>query len=53
MGLKLPFPKWLANIPIEVWFEGIYTDGDLEENIIFNGKCIQINLSKFLMLKGS
>lgn len=40
MGLKLPFPKWLANTPIEVWFEGINTDGDYGENIIFKGKCI-------------
>ena len=46
MGLKLPFPKWLANTPIEVWFEGINTDGDCEENIIFNGKCIYTDKSK-------
>ncbi|MCC3668041.1 hypothetical protein [Terrisporobacter mayombei] len=49
MGLKLPFPKWLANIPIEVWFEGINTDGDLEENIIFNGKCIYTDKSKQIL----
>lgn len=46
MGLKLPFPKWLANTPIEVWFEGINTDGDCEEKIIFNGKCIYTDKSK-------
>lgn len=40
MGLKLPFPKWLANTPIEVWFEGTNTDGDYGEEIIFEGKCI-------------
>lgn len=40
MGFKLPFPTWLANTPIEVWFEGTNTDGDYEEKIIFEGKCI-------------
>lgn len=39
MGLKLPFPKWLANTPIEVWFEGTNSDGDYEEKKIFEGKC--------------
>lgn len=43
MGLKLPFPKWLANTPIEVWFEGTNTDGDYEEKKIFEGKCIYID----------
>lgn len=46
MGLKLPFPKWLANTHIEVWFEVTNTDGDHEENIIFDGKCIYTNKSK-------
>ncbi|MBS5305750.1 MULTISPECIES: hypothetical protein [Clostridium] len=40
MGLKLPFPKWLANTCIEVWFEGTNTDGDYKEDRIFQGKCI-------------
>ena len=40
MGLKLPFPKWLANTLIQVFYEGINTDGDYEEKIIFEGKCI-------------
>ena len=46
MGLKLPFPKWLANTPIEVWFEGINTDGDYEEKIIFEGNCIYTDKAK-------
>lgn len=40
MGLKLPFPTWLANTNIEVWFEGTNTDGDYKEDRIFQGKCI-------------
>lgn len=46
MGLKLPFPKWLANTPIEVWFEGTNSDGDYEEKLIFEGKCIYTDKSK-------
>ena len=46
MGLKLPFPKWLANTPIEVWYDGTNKDGDCEGNIIFNGKCIYTNKSR-------
>lgn len=46
MGLKLPFPKWLANTPIEVWFEGTNIDGDYEEKILFEGKCIYTDKSR-------
>lgn len=46
MGLKLPFPKWVANTHIEVWVEGTNTDGDYEENIIYQGKCIYTDKSK-------
>lgn len=46
MGFKLPFPKWLANTTIEVWFEGTNTDGDYEENKIFEGKCIYTDKAK-------
>ena len=46
MGLKLPFPKWLANTPIEVWFEETNTDGDYEEKKIFEGNCIYTDKSK-------
>ena len=46
MGFKLPFPKWLANTYIEVWFEGTNTDGDYEEKVIFKGKCIYTDKAK-------
>lgn len=40
MGLKLPFPKWLDNTPIQVFYEGTNSDGDYEEKLIYEGKCI-------------
>lgn len=46
MGFKLPFPKMLANTPIEVWVEGTNTDGDYEEKNIFEGKCIYTDKAK-------
>lgn len=49
MGLKLPFPKWLTNTPIEVWYEGTNQDGDHIEKKIFEGKCIYTNKSKQIM----
>ena len=49
MGLKLPFPDFLANTSVEVWFEGTNTDGDYEERIIFKGKCIYTDKSKQIL----
>ena len=49
MGLKLPFPKWLINTPIEIWYEGTNQDGDHIEEKIFEGKCIYTNKSKQIM----
>lgn len=49
MGFKLPFPKWLANTAIEVWFEGTNVDGDYEEKIIFEGKCIYTDKSRQIL----
>ena len=49
MGLKLPFPTWLANTPIEVWFEGTNTDGDYEEKLIYEGKCIYTDKTKQIL----
>lgn len=46
MGLKLPFPEFLANTFIEVWQTGINTDGDYEEIKIYEGKCIYSDKSK-------
>ena len=49
MGLKLPFPKWLANTHIEVWVEGTNTDGDYERKKIFEGKCIYTDKTKQIL----
>lgn len=46
MGLKLPFPKWLVNTPIEVWISETNTDGDYEEKKLFEGKCIYTDKSR-------
>ena len=47
--MKLPFPKWLANTPIEVWYEGTNQDGDYIEETVFDGKCIYTNKSRQIM----
>lgn len=49
MGLKLPFPKWLVNTPIEVWISETNTDGDYEEKKIFEGKCIYTDKTKQIL----
>lgn len=49
MGLKLPFPKWLANIPIEVYKEGTNSDGDYEEKLLYEGKCIYTDKSRQIL----
>lgn len=49
MALKLPFPKWLANTEIEVWYLGTNTDGDYEEKKIFEGKCIYTDKAKNIL----
>ena len=49
MGLKLPFPKFLANTPVEVWIEGTNTDGDYEEKKLFEGKCIYTDKTKQIL----
>lgn len=46
MGLKLPFPKFLANTEIEVFYEGTNADGDYEERSIYKGKCIYTDKSR-------
>lgn len=45
MGLKLPFPKFLANTPIKVYSTFMGEDGE-EESILYNGKCIYTDKSK-------
>lgn len=49
MGLKLPFPTWLANTEIEVFYEGTNTDGDYEEKSIYKGKCIYTDKSRQIL----
>lgn len=49
MGLKLPFPKFLANTEIEVFYEGTNADGDYEEKKIFEGKCIYTDKTKQIL----
>lgn len=48
MGMKLPFPKFLANTPIEVYRTEQGEDG-LEEEKIFEGKCIYTDKTKQVM----
>lgn len=46
MGLKLPFPDFLANTSIEAFQMGTNTDGEYEEVKIYEGKCIYTDKSK-------
>lgn len=48
MGMKLPFPKFLANTPIEVFKAELGEDGPEEEKI-FIGKCIYTDKTKQIM----
>lgn len=45
MGLKLPFPKFLANTPIEVYSTFMGEDGE-EEALLYEGKCIYTDKTK-------
>lgn len=45
MGLKLPFPKFLANTDIKVYSTVLGEDGE-EESILYEGKCIYTDESK-------
>lgn len=48
MGMKLPFPKFLANTPIIVFKTELGEDGEEEEKV-FNGKCIYTDKQKQVM----
>lgn len=48
MGMKLPFPKFLANTPITVYKTELGEDGE-EEVQIFDGQCIYTDKSKQIM----
>ena len=49
MGLKLPFPKFLAKTPVKVFDTEINQDGEPEETILFDGKCIYTDKSKTIV----
>jgi hypothetical protein len=46
MGLKLPFPKFLAKTDIKVYSTKINEDGEPEEILLYEGKCIYTDKSK-------
>lgn len=48
MGLKLPFPKFLANTNIQVFSTILGEDGE-EESLLYEGKCIYTDKSKTVL----
>jgi hypothetical protein len=40
MGMKLPFPKFLANTSIQVYSSYLSEDGEDIEELVFDDKCI-------------
>lgn len=40
MGMKLPFPKFLANTSIRVYSSYLSEDGEDIEELVFDDKCI-------------
>lgn len=46
--MKLPFPDFLLNTPVEVWSTTLGEDGPEEEKI-FEGKCIYTDKIKQIM----
>ena len=49
MGLKLPFPRFLANTDIKVYNTKMNEDGEPEETILYEGKCIHADKSKTVL----
>ncbi len=47
--MKLIFPKWLANTPVQIWLEDINQDGEYINKKIFDGKCIYTCKSKQIL----
>jgi hypothetical protein len=47
--MKLIFPKWSANTPVEIWLEDVNQDGDYIKKKIFDGKCIYTDKSKQIL----
>lgn len=48
MGMKLPFPKWLAKTDIKVYNTVQGEDGE-EETTLYEGKCIYTDESKTVL----
>lgn len=48
MGVKLPFPKFLANTDIKVYSTTLGEDGQ-EEDLLYEGKCIYTDKSRQIM----
>lgn len=46
MGVKLPFPKWILNTPLNIYQTYINEDGEPEEKLIYEGKCSYDEKSK-------
>ena len=47
--MKLPFPYFLANTYVEVWFCSVDSDGEHQEEMIYSGKCIYIDKTKQIL----
>ena len=48
MGVKLPFPKFLANTDIKVYRTTLGEDGE-EESLLYEGKCIYTDKSRAVL----
>lgn len=48
MGVKLPFPRFLANTDIKVYSTTLGEDGE-EKTLLFKGKCIYTDKSKTIL----
>jgi len=48
MGVKLPFPKFLANTDIKVYRTTLGEDGE-EESLLYEGKCIYTDKSRTVL----
>lgn len=35
--MKFPYPKWLPKIPVKVYWEGVDSDGEYVEELIYDG----------------
>lgn len=49
MGLKLPFPKFLANTGIRVYSTELNEDGGTDDTPVYDGKCIYTDKIKQIM----